>query len=187
MVTKFEGVKKRAKVCKSGAKRISEDWLNKLFDICKCKCNISEDVKIFNGKVSCGCQWEDQIPKEEISFLVDQRTERKMILTTHKDLVYSRKKQVSLNKLKRRGDVENLEQPTTSKIYVTVEDDKVLVVPSKLRSFKLVTNYTAIEDDSSDTGEDDMQFEPKEVIGGKGYTRKLVSVSDTSCILADGR
>ena len=110
-----------------------------------------------------------------------------MILTTHKDLVYSRKKQVSLNKLKRRGDVENLEQPTTSKINVTVEDDKVLVVPSKLRSFKLVTNYTAIEDDSSDTGEDDMQFEPKEVIGGKGYTRKLVSVSDTSCILADRR
>ena len=70
---------------------------------------------------------------------------------------------------------------------MTVEDDKVLVVPSKLRSFKLVTNYTAIEDDSSDTGEDYMQFEPKEVIGGKGYTRKLVSVSDTSCILADRR
>ena len=61
-----------------------------------------------------------------------------MILTTHKDLVYSRKKQVSLNKLKRRGDVENLEQPTTSKINVTVEDDKVLVVPSKLRTIPLL-------------------------------------------------
>ena len=56
---------------------------------------------------------------------------------------------------------------------MTVEDDKVLVVPSKLRSFKLVTNYTAIEDDSSDTGEDDMQFEPKEVIGGKGILESL--------------
>ena len=112
-----------------------------------------------------------------------------MILTTHKDMVYSKKKQVSLNKLKRRGDVKNLEQPTSSKINVTVDDDKVLVVPSKLRSFKLVTNYTAFENDSSETGEeDDIPFEPKEEInGGKGYTRKLVSVSDTSCILADRR
>ena len=103
-------------------------------------------------------------------------------------MVYSRKKQVSSNKLKRRGDVENLEQPPTSKINVTVDDDKVLVVPSKLLSFKLVTNYTAIEDDSSDTGEEDViQFEAKEVIGENRYTRKLVSVSDISCILADRR
>ena len=106
-----------------------------------------------------------------------------MIQPTHKDMVYSRKKQLSLNKLKRRGDVKNLEQPTTSKINVIVDDDKVLVATSKLPSFKLVTNYTAFEDDSSDTGEEDeIQFEPKEVIGGKGYSRKLVSVSDTSCI-----
>ena len=78
-----------------------------------------------------------------------------MIQTTHKDMVYSRKKQLSLNKLKQRGDVKNLEQPTTRKINVTVDDDKVLVATSKLASFKLVTNYTAFEDDSSDTGEED--------------------------------
>ena len=56
------------------------------------------------------------------------------------------KKARTLNKLKRRGDVKNLGQPTTSKINVTVDDEKVLVVPSKSRCFKLVTNYTAIED-----------------------------------------
>ena len=109
-----------------------------------------------------------------------------MILTTHRD-VYFRKTQVSLNKLKRRGEVENLEQLTSSKINLTVDDDKVLVVPSKLRSFKLIAN-TAIEDDSSDTGEEDeIQFESNEVIGGKEYTRKVVSESDTRCILVDRR
>ena len=40
-----------------------------------------------------------------------------------------------------------------------------MVVPRKLRSFELITN-TAIEVDSSDTSEEDeIQFEPKEVIG----------------------
>ena len=110
-----------------------------------------------------------------------------MILTTHKDMVYSRKKQISLNELKQRGDVENLKQPTTGKINLKVDHDEVSLVPSKLRSFKLVTN-TPIKDDSSDTGEEEeIQFESKEVIGGKGYTRKLVSVSNISCILADKR
>ena len=79
----------------------------------------------------------------------DRPVNGKMILTTHKDMVYSRK-----HKLKRKCDVENFEQPTTTKINVTVDDDEVLLVPSKVRSFKVVTN-TAIEDDSSDTGEED--------------------------------
>ena len=38
-----------------------------------------------------------------------------------------------------------------------IVDDEVLVVLSKLRGFKLITS-TAIEDDSSDTGEKKMRF-----------------------------
>ena len=47
--TKFEGTNSSNKV----AKRVSEDWLNTTFDICKCKCEIPKNPQIFNGKVTC--------------------------------------------------------------------------------------------------------------------------------------
>ena len=85
LIAKFEGAKKRA--TSGGKSGASEDRLDKLFDICSCKCEI-DSVKIFNGKLQCECLWKNRIPKEEISFLVDQRTERKIILTRQKDVTY---------------------------------------------------------------------------------------------------
>ena len=118
-------------------------------------------------------------------FLIDQQTERKMILTTLSHGIFQKKASIFEQAEAKRRCREF--RATTDK-QNQVDDDKVLVVPSKLLSFKLVTNYTAIEDDSSDTGEEDViQFEAKEVIGENRYTRKLVSVSDISCILADRR
>ena len=132
LVAKFE----RAKISKSYVNGVSEDWLDKIFDICKCKCEIPENPKIFNGKVSCSCSWEHRIPKEELLFLKDQRTRRKMILTSQKDMVYSRKKSDALNKQKRRINEENRsDQPTTSAISLAANE--TMIVPTKLRKLHL--------------------------------------------------
>lgn len=44
----------------------------RLFDICSCKC------KLTNSK--CTCSKDSRVPKEEVSFLIDQRTTRKMMI-----------------------------------------------------------------------------------------------------------
>lgn len=44
----------------------------RLFDICSCKC------KLINSE--CTCSKDSRVPKEEVSFLIDQRTTRKMMI-----------------------------------------------------------------------------------------------------------
>ena len=80
-MAKFEGTK----TSKKGAKGVSKDWLNATFDICKCKCEISETPKIFNGKVTCCCSWQHRI-LQETTFLINQTTSRKMNPTFQKKL-----------------------------------------------------------------------------------------------------
>ena len=65
LVAKFDGTKSS----KNGAKGVSEDM----------KRDTPENPKIFNGKVTCCCSWEHRILQEEITFLKDQRTSRKMM------------------------------------------------------------------------------------------------------------
>ena len=59
LVAKFE----ETKSSKEGVKGVSEDWLDTIFDICKCKCEIPEIAKVFNGKVTCCCccSWDHRI------------------------------------------------------------------------------------------------------------------------------
>ena len=77
IISKFEAVKKRAKTKKSG--EVNEEWMNELFEICKCKSKIAENTQAFNGELACDCPWEDRILEIEGPFLIDQRSVRKLM------------------------------------------------------------------------------------------------------------
>lgn len=79
-------------------KRLSEEKIQdfhrnseKLFDVSSCKC---KDLEL------CKCSKDQKIPKEERAFLIDQRTERKMIMGTVDLLTTKRKKKLSDRKIK---------------------------------------------------------------------------------------
>ena len=42
-------------------------------------------------RLSCSCSWDNRIPLEEIEFLKDQRTHRKMYMSSSLDKVYANK------------------------------------------------------------------------------------------------
>ena len=67
-----------------------EDW-GSLFDVSGCKCPMPAIPHVRNGKLSCSCSWENRIPLEEIEFLKDQRTPRKMYMSSSLDKVYANK------------------------------------------------------------------------------------------------
>ena len=77
MLQKWKLASKRAR--KSKGDLANCNWLDQLFDICKCKCKY-EKVKVHQGKVLCSCSFEDRVPAVEIDFLMDQRGERKKML-----------------------------------------------------------------------------------------------------------
>ena len=70
---------------------ISEDWLEKLFDLSKCRCDIPDCFTTYKGKLFCNCKFDDRVPEKEISFLKDQRLSRKMILTSSKDVMFNKR------------------------------------------------------------------------------------------------
>lgn len=79
-------------------KRLSEGKIQdfhrnseKLFDLSSCKC---KDLEL------CKCSKDQKIPKEERAFLIDQRTERKMIMGTVDLLTSKRKRKLSDRKIK---------------------------------------------------------------------------------------
>ncbi|KAH9627844.1 hypothetical protein HF086_001740 [Spodoptera exigua] len=79
-------------------KRLSEEKIQdfhrnseKLFDLSSCKC---KDLEL------CKCSKDQKIPKEERAFLIDQRTERKMIMGTVDLLTSKRKRKLSDRKIK---------------------------------------------------------------------------------------
>ena len=88
MLQKWKLASKRAR--KSKGDLTNCNWLNQLFDICKCKCKY-EKVKVDQGKVLCSCSFEDRVPAVEIDFLMDQRGEREMMLGWSKDISFPRK------------------------------------------------------------------------------------------------
>ena len=88
MLQKWKHASKRAR--KSKGDLTNCNWLNQLFDICKCKCKY-EKVKVHQGKVLCSYSFEDRVPAVEIDFLMDQRSEREMMLGWSKDINFTKK------------------------------------------------------------------------------------------------
>lgn len=79
-------------------KRLSEEKIQdfhrnseRLFDLSSCKC---KDLEL------CKCSKDQKIPKEERAFLIDQRTERKMIMGTVDLLTSKRKRKLSDRNIK---------------------------------------------------------------------------------------
>ena len=50
---------------------VSEEWLDKIYNIRKCK--ISKKTEVFKDKISCYSRRENRIPKQELTFLSDQK------------------------------------------------------------------------------------------------------------------
>ena len=101
LIDKHEKAERKAKkMSKQKELLVSDEWWDLVFDISKCKCPIAPNPPIHNGKMFCSCCWEDRIPQEEIEFLKDQRTHRKMYMSSSLDKVYANKIQ---NRLKHQA------------------------------------------------------------------------------------
>ena len=88
MLQKWKLALKRAR--KSKGDLTNCNWLNQLFDICKCKCKY-EKVKVHQGKVHCSCSFENRVPAVEIDFLIDQQGKRERMLGWSKDINFIKK------------------------------------------------------------------------------------------------
>ena len=69
VVAKFKGAKKWAIVHNSVTTLVSDEWLDKIYNIRKCE--ISEKPEVFNDKISCCSRRENRILKQELTFLSD--------------------------------------------------------------------------------------------------------------------
>jgi len=188
VVSKFKKILNQFKTARKKAvnlneQEIKEAWLDLLFDISKCKCPIPPKPNVYNGKLSCLCAWEDRIPEEEIFFLQDQRSDRKMFISSSRDKVFE-------NKVMTRRMHKALPQvPSDVQIRSTSyqKDSSAVILGSKLRprdTLKSDTSYA--EELVSDSK--DPEFVPKPVTGGKMYIKKRkISISTKSCLLADKR
>lgn len=83
--------------------------MKSLFDICKCKC-----------EKKCDCSYDSKVPKTEVQFLVDQRSERRMFLgtidpnATRKAEALERRKQNNCtdSPISKRRDTKETVQPS---------------------------------------------------------------------------
>ena len=91
----------------------------KLFDIAACKCNVL---------TQCSCPKEKKVTKEEITFLVDQRSERQLFID-RVDSTLSRKKLSRL--LRNQKDAVRLTKESTQE---KLQDTNVELVPSSSNS-----------------------------------------------------
>ena len=104
-----------------------------------------------------------------------------MIISTQKHVIYNKKKQTALQKLKRRYEADYLDQPTTSSTSFL---ENSFVLPQKSRSWKSDVSY---EDDISHFDKRDSDHEPKPV-RGKNYQKSLpFTINEKSCNLPDRR
>lgn len=87
---------------------------HRLFDICSCKCKLISN---------CTCLKDSRVPNEEVHFLIDQRTTRKMsiggvdVVSTIKNKKREERKEKSLL---RNREITNFEKPCCSR---SVPDD----------------------------------------------------------------
>ena len=171
-------------------KKIDEEWKNKLFDICRCKCIIAEEPVINRKKLQCNCAYENRIPEKEVLFIKDQREGRKMYISNI-DTRHERSK-VEKATHRRKSDAE---QPCSSGMNATSSEsinDNAQVMVAKLRkrdATSKVYRLNLSEEEEETLEDSDEDYEAKGTpVGGKRYEKvRIYSVSDKSCILADRR
>ena len=194
LISQFEAARKRAKRRKTD--EVSEDWLKKLFDICKCKCSIEDCPKVRNKKLLCNCEYQDRISEMDICFIIDQRSERKMVISSV-DVGYVASQKERANHLpKPLVEMSNAlqMQPCSSGLKLHSDQNSALLTSSRLRKRSAAT-ASATHDEHAEMGlegrsenVDDGDYCAKEAVGGKYYQKvKKFSLSKESCFLADRR
>ena len=189
LIDKHEKAERKAKkMSKKKELLVSDEWWDLVFDISKCKCPIAPNPPIHNGKMFCSCCWEDRISQEEIEFLKDQRTHRKMYMSSSLDKVYANKIQ---NRLKHQA-TPRMQVDEPSCYYSVAQSSNCsagLTLESRLRpKDKAASDSTLLDEDIQTTDSDDPSFFPKPIAGGKKYTKKRkLSINTNSCTLADRR
>lgn len=97
---------------------------HRLFDICCCKCKLISN---------CACSKDSRVPKEEIMFLIDQRTKRKMMIGSV-DVAATIKNKKKLERkeksLLRSKEVIKFEKPSCSR---SLPDDNLITKSNNLR------------------------------------------------------
>ena len=185
MLQKWKLALKRAR--KSKGDLTNCNWLNQLFDICKCKCKY-EKVKVHQGKVLCSCSFEDRVPAVEIDFLMDQRGEKEMILGWSKDINFTKK---AIEKKRReRKEPDTLPFSTSGTISKAVVATYVTTTKLRKRNIAEIgeSENTSNSENASVCEARDPTFSPKPVTRDKKYVKvKTPKVSAESCILADRR
>ena len=189
LVTKFQAARKRAKRRKLN--EVSEEWLQNLFDISKCKCPIEESSKLRNKKLLCSCDFKDRIPEKEVAFIKDQRSERKMIIS-HVDISHAAAQRERLthvrnlpNELEETAPRESLSGCSGSAADKTGIDSLLTITRLRKRSSAALDLHEEYEEDNAEI---DSEYCPRKVTGGKNYNRKKsFSLTEQSCILADSR
>ena len=148
----------------------------------------------------CNCEFDDRVPEKEINFLKDQRLSRRMVLTSSRDVVFTKRKMQAFAKLPKFSEASLEEQPTCSKKVQITDAPSDAVLPTLLEPRKpndgSTSHFADLEDhlSSSPTYESresslDDYHPPSECISeGKSY-KKLhkFSISTSDCKNADRR
>ena len=167
IISKFEAAKKRAKTNKSG--EVNEEWMNDLFHICKCKCKITENKRAFNGKLACDCPWKDRILEIEWPFLIDQKSVRKLMILSRRDVAFTNRQQQVQAKLKRKQtDIDYLDQPRTSR-----EEDQLVLLKRLRGNSSNRSPVCDISEDSSKSSHDPEYTDCKTTLLGVKIILKL--------------
>ncbi|CAK8680277.1 unnamed protein product [Clavelina lepadiformis] len=181
LIKKFNLTRKRAKKIKK-CNIFNENRLTNLFNICKCKCSMEENPSLKNKKLACSCDFEDRIPSKEIDFLKDQRTTRKMIMSsvdqTHLTSVLKR-----CSHKRKYYPEQSTENWLSSSL--SSESSKYVIADKIRKKFRIqnLNLFSNLGDCKSDP-----DFEIKKVIGEKFYKKiHMFSVNQEMCILADHR
>ena len=160
-VNRYNAERKRAK---NREGKIEKEWLEKLFDLCRCKCAIADTPIAQHKKVRCSCIAENRIPEAEACFLKDQRGERNRHISKV-NISYGRVKNEKAKHRRKLVD-EIAEQPSTSGVNLSaLQETESLLMPTKLRKRKFIPVYR--EDDVFN--ESDEEYKPSENTGGKKY------------------
>lgn len=93
---------------------------HRLFDICSCKCKLISN---------CSCSKDSRVPKEEIFFLLDQRTARKMMIggVDLAATIKNKKKQERKQKSSLSREIIDSEKPCCSR---SLSNDVILAIES---------------------------------------------------------
>ncbi|XP_060801595.1 uncharacterized protein LOC132902031 [Amyelois transitella] len=103
----YQGRKMNKKYQQKIAEFVTES--QRLFDVCSCKCKLISE---------CTCSKDNRVPREEVSFLLDQRTTRKMMIGGV-DLVATEKNIKKFKRhekeLLRKKEIVDTNQPSCSR------------------------------------------------------------------------